>query len=297
MGVLMGIILAPMIAAAILLPRSRIPRRFRIHGLMLCSFILILFMLSVLQIMVGVAIANVTAGLETVESDDMGFIYDTQYRLTQGWHGEEYSLPGFDYSAGCGAPILSPINGVVARNYVDPLANTVLCIENDALSIVMLHGLYSLPIGTEVQVGQRIGSEASRGRSSGCHTHLSVYDKIVGEWVFPTNLIRMSGVLRSARQNPDWTYRVVWTTEYNPALGGINCDQDCSVTASGRPVEYGITAACGPSIQMGTRVVVEGVGERVCYDRGGAITDKNVDIAVTEWNGWTGYREALFKTY
>lgn len=74
-------------------------------------------------------------------------------------------------------------------------------------------------------------------------------------------------------------------TSYVPARGGINCDSDCSVGAFSTPIEYGITAACGPSYPWNTRVLIftpwGDIVERYCQDRGGAITDINVDIAMT----------------
>ena len=74
-------------------------------------------------------------------------------------------------------------------------------------------------------------------------------------------------------------------TTYAPALGGINCQGDCRVTASGREVETGVTAACGPDVPFGTRVLLFypwGVEGRVCWDRGGSIVDGEVDVAVEE---------------
>lgn len=50
------------------------------------------------------------------------------------------------------------------------------------------------------------------------------------------------------------------------------------ITASGAPVQEGLTAACPKSMAFGTRLEIEGLGERVCQDRGGAITDGHIDI-------------------
>jgi 3D (Asp-Asp-Asp) domain-containing protein len=69
-------------------------------------------------------------------------------------------------------------------------------------------------------------------------------------------------------------------TEYAPELGGTNCQEPCHLTAYMTPVVYGETAACGPGIPYGTQVFIEGVGRRICQDRGGAIDDDEVDVAV-----------------
>ena len=69
-------------------------------------------------------------------------------------------------------------------------------------------------------------------------------------------------------------------TEYVPALGGINCQEPCDITASMLPVTIGVTAACGPAVPFGTLVYIEPAGWRTCHDRGTAIDDDDVDVAV-----------------
>ena len=69
-------------------------------------------------------------------------------------------------------------------------------------------------------------------------------------------------------------------TEYVPAAGGINCMEPCNITASMEPVQYGLTAACGPNIPFHTRVYTKATGWRTCHDRGGLIGDDEVDVAV-----------------
>lgn len=69
-------------------------------------------------------------------------------------------------------------------------------------------------------------------------------------------------------------------TEYAPALGGINCEEPCHITASMLPITYGVTAACGPHVPFGTLLYIESAGWRTCHDRGGAIDDDEVDVAV-----------------
>ena len=53
-----------------------------------------------------------------------------------------------------------------------------------------------------------------------------------------------------------------------------------SITAMGRQAVEGRTAACPESFQMGTRLWIEGVGERTCEDRGAAITGQRLDVFV-----------------
>ncbi len=57
---------------------------------------------------------------------------------------------------------------------------------------------------------------------------------------------------------------------------------DPEVTASGEKVEPGVTVAAGPELPLGTRLLVEGHGEVVVQDRGGAVGGRDLDIAVSD---------------
>jgi 3D (Asp-Asp-Asp) domain-containing protein len=41
--------------------------------------------------------------------------------------------------------------------------------------------------------------------------------------------------------------------------------------------------ACPPSMAMGTKLFIEGIGNVVCHDRGGAIKNKRIDLFVWVW--------------
>jgi 3D (Asp-Asp-Asp) domain-containing protein len=51
-------------------------------------------------------------------------------------------------------------------------------------------------------------------------------------------------------------------------------------TASGKKPIAGLTVALGKSYPFGTEVYIEGIGYRVCHDRGGAITNGHADVFV-----------------
>lgn len=55
-------------------------------------------------------------------------------------------------------------------------------------------------------------------------------------------------------------------------------DKGYGITASGKKVAEGRTIACPPNMAFGARVVIEGLGERVCEDRGGAIKGNRLDV-------------------
>ncbi|MDP3957432.1 MAG: 3D domain-containing protein [bacterium] len=58
------------------------------------------------------------------------------------------------------------------------------------------------------------------------------------------------------------------------------CGKSDGITASGLKVEEQQTLACPPAFPFGTRISIEGVGERRCEDRGGAIKGNHFDIYV-----------------
>jgi murein DD-endopeptidase MepM/ murein hydrolase activator NlpD len=135
------------------------------------------------------------------DPDAIASPYD-EYILTQGIHGEWYGQMAIDISAGKGATIKSPINGLVTALFVDEYGNTNLIIENDHFRITMFHGLYSVNAGDHVELGQPVGKESNqgytvdaqgrpcRGRNCGYHTHLNIYDKLLGTNVDPLPLIQ-----------------------------------------------------------------------------------------------------------
>ena len=128
--------------------------------------------------------------------------YD-HYTVTQGIHGASYGQMAIDIAAGKGAKIKSPISGVVTERYTDQWGNPTLVIENDVYQVTLLHGNYSVDVGEQLKIGQRIGSESNQGytfdmqgnacwgagRDCGYHTHLNIYDKRAGSNVNPFDVL------------------------------------------------------------------------------------------------------------
>lgn len=61
--------------------------------------------------------------------------------------------------------------------------------------------------------------------------------------------------------------------------GRPTSDPNYGKTASGKRVARGMCAA-GPGIPFGTRLYIEGIGEVVVEDRGGAISNSHIDVYV-----------------
>ena len=74
------------------------------------------------------------------------------------------------------------------------------------------------------------------------------------------------------------------TTKYAPrdsrAVEGGCFEGDPNITASGQTVTEYRTAAAGPNVEFGTKVYIEGKGLYEVQDRGGAINDGDLDLAV-----------------
>jgi 3D (Asp-Asp-Asp) domain-containing protein len=80
---------------------------------------------------------------------------------------------------------------------------------------------------------------------------------------------------------PVWqTFEVTAYTAGPESTGKQPGDEGYGITASGEPVRDSYTVACPPSLPFGQRLEIEGVGERVCSDRGGSIKEGRLDIYI-----------------
>jgi 3D (Asp-Asp-Asp) domain-containing protein len=80
---------------------------------------------------------------------------------------------------------------------------------------------------------------------------------------------------------PEWqTFEVTAYTAGEESTGKSPGDDGYGITASGEHVREDYTIACPPSMAFGTRLEIEGIGERVCTDRGGKITEGRLDIYI-----------------
>jgi 3D (Asp-Asp-Asp) domain-containing protein len=97
---------------------------------------------------------------------------------------------------------------------------------------------------------------------------------IVGGLLLPSDYVETNLVAK-------WeTYEVTAYTAGAESTGKSPIHPAYGITASGKRVEAGVTIACPKEIPFGTRVEIEGVGERVCHDRGGAIKGRKLDLYI-----------------
>jgi len=164
--------------------------------------LLAVIIVSLAMVFIFSKVVDVSAGMDVdLASNELGFLvpYD-DYVITQGLHGFSYGHMAVDLSAGNGAIIKSPVNGVVSAYYIDGLGNPTLVIENEIYRITFLHGKYTVLVGQELTQGQIIGTESNlgyttdmqgrlcTGRDCGYHTHLNVFSKLQNKNINPLDL-------------------------------------------------------------------------------------------------------------
>ena len=145
------------------------------------------------------AVASLQEPKPSPDADIVVAPYD-HYVLTQGLHGFSYGHMAIDITGGKEATLKSPINGIVSDLYIDEWGNPTLVIENEHYRVLMLHGIYNVKVGDNVEAGQAVGKESNqgntvdalgqscRGRDCGYHTHLNIFDKRLGANVNPLDL-------------------------------------------------------------------------------------------------------------
>lgn len=216
---------------------------------------------------------------QSIEPDDVAKLVfannKTLVRQTQGFHADQViggSGGGFDYTTFCGDTIFSPVLGSAVVTYKGYdglyLNNTMITITGQAGTATLLHGNYDrVEVGDTVVGGVTpIGTNASNGKSSGCHAHIN--------WTPSVHYV-LTG--KNDGYKGDLSGFKIAVSHYVPSMGGTNCDSDCTTMASGDKVIYwtfgrnGIyAAACPPELPFGTRFTLGGKVYE-CRDRGGYI--------------------------
>ena len=106
-----------------------------------------------------------------------------------GWGATHATYPATDVFAGCGAVIVSPVNGVAVEvrriNEYDPTVDdpatrggrTVAIVGDDGVRYYLAHFESiddGIEAGVRVGVGQRLGLMGRTGRASACHLHFAL---------------------------------------------------------------------------------------------------------------------------
>lgn len=77
------------------------------------------------------------------------------------------------------------------------------------------------------------------------------------------------------------TFNVTFYSSEYASTGRKPGDKYYGITASGTKATLGRTIACPPQYSFGTKINIEGIGVRVCEDRGGAIKGNHLDVYVS----------------
>lgn len=77
------------------------------------------------------------------------------------------------------------------------------------------------------------------------------------------------------------TFNVTFYSSEYASTGRKPGDKYYGITASGTKATLGRTIACPPKYSFGTKINIEGIGVRVCEDRGGAIKGNHLDVYVS----------------
>lgn len=262
-------------------------RAFRWLGFGVILTVQIFSLMPVGAIVFGLYASPETESAAAENNYALGKIY-SNFRVTGGaMHGLN-GWEGVDISGGCGSPIYAPFDGKVTYkgldgyNHVDTRGvvydqNTMLTIQGDnGYSLTLLHGDYRVQHGDTIIQGDLLGYESSIGWATGCHSHV----------ILKQNGRRLNFLEWQLANTPQKRIRI---SAYDYRKGGVNCDSDCSVMASGDESaswlngRNGIFAAACPSEwAFGTRFIADGEMFE-CRDRGGWIKcyePGDLDIAI-----------------
>lgn len=77
------------------------------------------------------------------------------------------------------------------------------------------------------------------------------------------------------------TFNVTFYSSDYASTGRKPGDKYYGITASGTKATLGRTIACPPQYSFGTKINIEGIGVRVCEDRGGDIKGNHLDVYVS----------------
>lgn len=92
----------------------------------------------------------------------------------------------------------------------------------------------------------------------------------------------MDVILRNAEKRKSESSKIEWftITAYCPCLKC--CGKTDGVTESGIKAVEGITVAADESLPFGTKIHIDGVGERIVQDRGGSIKGNKIDLYLSD---------------
>lgn len=89
---------------------------------------------------------------------------------------------------------------------------------------------------------------------------------------------------KKSKDEYEWMYfEISAYTNGKESTGKVKGDKNYGITASGAHTKEGVTVSADPKVlPMGTKIYIEGVGERIVQDTGSAIKGKKLDLFIED---------------
>ncbi|PZT57421.1 3D domain-containing protein [Paenibacillus silvae] len=146
---------------------------------------------------------------------------------------------------------------------------------------VLLSLLLALSIGNIGQVGFESASQAREAKNTTKIESVKVEKSVEPKKVTQKEIKQVKATTsKKSDEDYDWMYfELTAYSNHENSTGKNKGDTDYGITASGEKTKEGVTiAADWRVLPKGTRVYIDGVGERVVQDKGGAIKNKRIDV-------------------
>nr|WP_145401593.1 3D domain-containing protein [Paenibacillus xylanexedens] len=151
--------------------------------------------------------------------------------------------------------------------------------EGDTLE-VLLSLLLALSIGNIGQVGFESASQAREAKNTTKIESVKVEKSVEPKKVAQKEVKQVKATTNKSNDDYDWMYfELTAYTNHENSTGKNKGDADYGITASGEKTKEGVTiAADWRVLPKGTRVYIDGIGERTVLDKGGAIKGQKIDV-------------------
>ncbi|WP_145413383.1 3D domain-containing protein [Paenibacillus xylanexedens] len=142
---------------------------------------------------------------------------------------------------------------------------------------VLLSLLLALSIG---QAGLESANQAREAKNTTKVESVKVEKLVESKKVAQKEVEQVKATTNKSNDDYDWVYfELTAYSNHENSTGKNKGDADYGITASGEKTKEGVTiAADWRVLPKGTRVYIDGVGERVVQDKGGDIKNKRIDV-------------------
>ncbi|MFS0855220.1 3D domain-containing protein [Paenibacillus taichungensis] len=146
---------------------------------------------------------------------------------------------------------------------------------------VLLSLLLALSIGNIGQVGYEGVNQAREAKNTTKIESVKVEKSAKPKKVVQKEVKQVKATSsKKSDDEYDWMYfELTAYSNHENSTGKNKANSDYGITASGEKTKEGVTiAADWRVLPKGTRVYIDGVGERTVLDKGGAIKNKRIDV-------------------